>query len=107
MKTFYADMDKAGVPRKTDEGKLDFHALGRTSLASNLANSGAPLTLAQKIMRHSDPRLTANVYTRHLQSVSPWNLNVGRPYQPPLTCTGIHFLAFSCPISGRLRNSTK
>ena len=30
---------------------------------SGLALSGVPLAVAQKLARHSDPRLTANVYT--------------------------------------------
>ena len=30
----------------------------------SLARTGAPLTLTQKLMRHSTPTLTANVYTR-------------------------------------------
>src|SRR5207253_156268 len=29
-----------------------------------LARAGAPLVVAQRILRHSDPRLTANVYSR-------------------------------------------
>ncbi len=33
------------------------------SFISHLALSGVPLAVAQKLARHSDPRLTANVYT--------------------------------------------
>ena len=29
-----------------------------------LARAGVPLVVAQRILRHSDPRLTANIYTR-------------------------------------------
>ena len=34
------------------------------TLATHLARSGASLAHAQRLMRHSDPRLTSNVYTR-------------------------------------------
>ncbi len=30
---------------------------------THLALAGVPLTVAQKLARHSDPRLTSNVYT--------------------------------------------
>lgn len=40
----------------------DFHALRHTFITS-LARAGVPLSQAQKLARHSDPRLTAEVYT--------------------------------------------
>lgn len=40
----------------------DFHEL-RTTFGTNLARSGVALSLAQRLMRHSTPVLTANVYT--------------------------------------------
>ncbi len=40
----------------------DFHA-NRHSFISNLGRAGVSLTTAQKLARHSDPRLTANRYT--------------------------------------------
>ena len=40
----------------------DFHA-NRHTFISNLSGSGVPLSVAQKLARHSDPRLTANRYT--------------------------------------------
>ena len=42
--------------------KLVFHSL-RNTFATKLAVSGVPQRLAQELMRHSDPRLTANIYT--------------------------------------------
>jgi len=42
---------------------LRFHDL-RGTTATLLARAGAPLVVAQRILRHSDPRLTANVYSR-------------------------------------------
>jgi len=43
----------------------DFHA-NRHTFISLLGREGVPLTIAQKLARHSDPRLTANRYT-HLE----------------------------------------
>ncbi len=43
----------------------DFHA-NRHTFISLLAREGVPLAVAQKLARHSDPRLTANRYT-HLE----------------------------------------
>lgn len=47
-----------------DEGRvLDFHAL-RASCATILAAHGASPAVAQRILRHSDPRITMKVYTK-------------------------------------------
>ena len=43
-------------------GKLDFHSL-RYTFATKLARKGVSKRLAQELMRHSDPKLTANIYT--------------------------------------------
>ncbi len=43
--------------------KVRFHDL-RATCATLLARAGVPLVVAQRILRHSDPRLTANVYSR-------------------------------------------
>ena len=43
----------------------DFHA-HRHTFISNLGKAGVPLSLAQKLARHCDPKLTSNVYT-HLE----------------------------------------
>jgi len=49
---------------KTDErGRtIDIHAL-RHTFGTHLSKAGVPLRTAQAAMRHSDPSLTANVYT--------------------------------------------
>lgn len=58
------DLARVGIVYEDDDGrKFDFHAL-RVQLAADLARSGVPLTVAQKLMRHSDPKLTASVYTQ-------------------------------------------
>ena len=46
-------------------GTFDFHGL-RVSFCTNLERAGVSLSQAQKLMRHSDPRLTASVYL-HLE----------------------------------------
>lgn len=62
-RTLHKDLKKAGIPVVDEIGrKLDFHAL-RNTFATNLARSGVSQRLAQELMRHSDPNLTAKVYT--------------------------------------------
>lgn len=56
------DLADAGIMSNVDGRIVDFHAL-RVTFVSRLATSGVPLAVAQKLARHSDPRLTANVYT--------------------------------------------
>jgi len=57
------DLDAAGLVRIDAMGrKIDFHAL-RYTFATKLASSGVSQRLTQELMRHSDPRLTANIYT--------------------------------------------
>ena len=47
----------------SDGQYLDFHAL-RVTFGTALARAGVRLQVAQRLMRHSTPVLTANVYTR-------------------------------------------
>ncbi len=56
--------DGKEVVVKTDErGRtIDIHAL-RHTFGTHLSKAGVPLRTAQAAMRHSDPSLTANVYT--------------------------------------------
>lgn len=60
---FRRHLHEAGIPEVTPEGRIDFHAL-RVTFGTNLARAGVPLTLAQRLMRHSSPDLTSNIYTR-------------------------------------------
>jgi site-specific recombinase XerC len=63
LKIFNKDLEHAGIPKADDQGRvLDLHAL-RMSLGTNLLMNGVPLLNVQKIMRHSTPTLTANLYT--------------------------------------------
>ena len=62
-KIFNRDLKAAGIPKRDDRGRtLDVHAL-RTTFGTLLGRGGVPLRTAQAAMRHSDPKLTANVYT--------------------------------------------
>lgn len=49
---------------RDDEGRVvDFHALRATYITA-LVKGGASVKVAQELARHSDPKLTMNVYTR-------------------------------------------
>lgn len=63
-RTLRADLAAAGIPFKDDTGRVfNFHAL-RTQYATWLARAGVPIQHAQKLLRHSDPRLTIKFYTK-------------------------------------------
>lgn len=53
----------AGIPKKTNEGKVDFHAL-RVTYITEIVDSGASVKEAQKLARHSTPNITMNTYAR-------------------------------------------
>ncbi len=56
------DLCRAGVPYVNELGEyLDFHAIRHTT-ASHMNKTGVPLGTAQKVMRHSDPKVTAEYY---------------------------------------------
>ena len=48
---------------KNAKGVVDFHA-NRVLFITSLCRSSVNLTMAQKLARHSDPKLTANIYTK-------------------------------------------
>ena len=63
IRIFDRDLRAAGIPKRDERGRtLDVHAL-RTTFGTLLSRGGVPLRTAQAAMRHSDPSLTANVYT--------------------------------------------
>ena len=63
VKILDRDLKLAGIPKRDERGRtVDVHAL-RTSFCTHLNLGGVPLRTAQAAMRHSDPHLTANVYT--------------------------------------------
>jgi len=70
------DLKAAGIPYRDEAGHyFDFHAL-RGQFITDLGGNGVGLQEAQKLARHSDPRLTANHYT-HL-SISDLSAAVSR-----------------------------
>ncbi len=61
-KIFNRDLAVAAIAKQDAMGRyVDVHAL-RHTFATMLSRSGVTLRTAQAAMRHSDPRLTANVY---------------------------------------------
>ena len=55
--------DAQTVPHVDEEGLYaDFHG-HRHTFITNLGKAGVPLAIAQKLARHSDPKLTSNTYT--------------------------------------------
>jgi integrase len=56
------DLDEAEIPAVVAGRSFDFHSL-RGQYATLLAKAGVGLAAAQKLLRHSTPVLTANVYT--------------------------------------------
>ena len=57
------DLKAAAIPKRDERGRtVDVHAM-RTTFGTHLSKAGVPLRTAQAAMRHSDPKLTANVYT--------------------------------------------
>ncbi|MFW6108033.1 MAG: tyrosine-type recombinase/integrase [bacterium] len=63
MKCLRADLALAEIPEQDEAGRyVDFHSL-RVSLSTLLAAHKVSPRAAQALMRHTDPRLTASVYT--------------------------------------------
>jgi integrase len=63
METFRADLAAANIPELDASGReVVFHCF-RNTLATQMARSNVPLEVAKEVMRHSDARLTKNVYT--------------------------------------------
>jgi integrase/recombinase XerC len=57
-KVLREDLAAAEVPYETAEGKADLHSL-RVYFGTRLARAGVSLVQAQRLLRHSDPKLTA------------------------------------------------
>ena len=61
-RAFKADLEAAGIPKTDSQGRVvDFHSL-RHTFCTNLHRAGVPQREAMELMRHNDPRLTANTY---------------------------------------------
>jgi integrase len=61
-RTFYEDLKRAGIAKKNDRGTLYLRSL-RMTLGTHLALNGVDLRVTQRLMRHSDPKLTTKLYT--------------------------------------------
>ena len=57
------DLEAAGIPKVTKDGKMDFAAL-RNSYVTLAAEAGANVKELQTLARHSTPVLTLNVYAK-------------------------------------------
>jgi integrase len=56
-------LEAAGIPQRNDRNeKVDIHALRHTAI-TRFGRAGVPLAQVQKIAGHSDPKLTARIYT--------------------------------------------
>jgi integrase len=67
MKRFKKDLELAGIAEKDAYGRtLNLHSF-RRSLATFLNRTGVPIRVAMAILRHSDMKLTMNVYTDEAQ----------------------------------------
>ncbi|MEP3479771.1 MAG: tyrosine-type recombinase/integrase [Fuerstiella sp.] len=52
------DLERVGIPYRTEEGIADFHAAGRHSYVTGLLTNGVDLAKASQLARHSDVRMT-------------------------------------------------
>jgi integrase len=63
IERFRRDLVKAGIVYVDTQGRFaDFHCLRKT-FCTNLARAGVPRRTAMSLMRHSDGKLTDNIYT--------------------------------------------
>jgi integrase len=63
MRIFDRVLERAQIDRTDGQGRhMVIHGL-RHSFATRLERAGVPLTHAQRLMGHSDPKLTAQIYT--------------------------------------------
>jgi hypothetical protein len=59
---FNAHLKAVGIAKTDSQGRVvDFHSL-RHTFCTNLHRAGVPQREAMELMRHNDPRLTANTY---------------------------------------------
>ncbi len=63
IERFRRDLEKAGIAYVDAQGRYaDFHSLRKT-FGTNMARAGVPSRVAMALMRHSDRRLTDQIYT--------------------------------------------
>ncbi|MBN1436181.1 MAG: site-specific integrase [Sedimentisphaerales bacterium] len=78
LRTFNLDLAAADIAKRDAHGRtVDVHSL-RHTFATLLARNGVSPSIAQKLMRHSDIRLTMNTYT-HLDLADTAGAVAGLP----------------------------
>jgi integrase len=76
MRAFDLDLKAAGIAKRDEQRRVvDFHSL-RHSCATRLASENVPLPVAMRLMRHSDPKLTAKAYVQ--QDALPLAESIGK-----------------------------
>lgn len=58
-----ADLEAAGIPHRTPEGRVDFHSL-RYTYVTNLVRAGVNIRVVQTLARHASPTTTLQFYAR-------------------------------------------
>ncbi len=78
------DLERCGIPFKDDSGRVvDLHALRHTYITA-LGRAGLPIKVHQTLARHSDPKLTLNVYTHlSLHDTTEAVESLPDPFQAP------------------------
>ena len=62
LRTWKADLVRAKIVYDNQHGQVDRKSL-RKMVCTHLAMGGVDMRIATKLMRHTDPRLTQNIYT--------------------------------------------
>lgn len=63
VKTFYADLIRAGIPRFSPAGELDFHST-RATCTTTLLQAGVDPATVRDYVDHADVRTTMNYYAK-------------------------------------------
>src|SRR5262249_12327737 len=100
------DLERCGIKPVDDQGRVvDMHSL-RHGYITTLAKAGVPLKTLQTLARHSDPKLTLNVYS-HLTLIDTASalealsdLSTKRPAPEAARMTGTD--PVKAPISNRV-----
>lgn len=95
--TFRADLKRAGIPHRDSAGHVvHFHSFRKTH-ATLAARYGIALKATKEVLGHSDPRLTANVYTE----MPAESIRAELKKLPKITKDGVEKPASDCaPVSG-------
>jgi integrase len=106
MKALRADLKLAGVEDVDAEGLFaDLHGLGKSFITAMAAN-GVSQRAAMAIARHTDPRLTASVYTD--EALLPLAAEIGKvPRLPSLTSATANIAAGTSNGDAKHSNSQR